>query len=294
MGPTIKKYVKPLQFAFVLLSIGFLFVLLLRTGQEFWFLLASAKPFNLLSAIIFWQGTIFLSGFFSFLVLSPYDGRARYREVLAIYLKRIPAKYLPGGVWQTVARAVDMSSIGVGKKDLTRLVFYENFWSVFIALLLCGILMGGLADELLFVRLGGFLLLLCLAGLAAVFALKPLQWLRLSLKAYLRLSLVCVVFWSFACLAFCFYLGAFDLIHEDDSFLLISAYYMLSYVIGFISVFAPQGIGVFEGAMAGLGDFSLSFSEAVIVIAGFRLVTIGSDMINWLIYCGLKKTGIFP
>jgi len=50
----------------------------------------------------------------------------------------------------------------------------------------------------------------------------------------------------------------------------------VSWGIGFFTLFAPQGIGVFEGALVAVLDWG---ADAVLLVAGFRAVLLARDLL---------------
>jgi hypothetical protein len=57
---------------------------------------------------------------------------------------------------------------------------------------------------------------------------------------------------------------------------------LFSWGIGFISIFAPQGIGVFEVVAADLLRGVEPLMGIAAVIAGFRLIILTADAVAWL------------
>ncbi|MCK7575573.1 MAG: hypothetical protein MZV65_47755 [Chromatiales bacterium] len=41
------------------------------------------------------------------------------------HINRLPARYLPGGIWQTVSRAIDFSASGITTPVIMRVIFME-------------------------------------------------------------------------------------------------------------------------------------------------------------------------
>ena len=53
-------------------------------------------------------------------------------------------------------------------------------------------------------------------------------------------------------------------------------------LVGFVSIFAPQGIGVFEAVYSDLASSELPRTQLMIFVAGFRVLVMLSDMLTWL------------
>ena len=201
------------------------------------------------------------------------------------YIHRLPAKYLPGGIWHTVARGHDLLKKGLTKKQLSFLVFYENFWPVLITALLGG---GGVLyyhSDNLWGTTAALLLTTSLIVLLILIVMRKKPWI-FPLPTYLAISLISILFWLIAALSFVSYLVAFNLASPNALYFFN---YLFSWLIGFLSFFSPQGIGVFELTMTQLTPFPVSTQEAMVIIAGFRLIVLVSDLSNWLIYMVLSK-----
>ena len=56
---------------------------------------------------------------------------------------------------------------------------------------------------------------------------------------------------------------------------------MLAWVTGFVSIFAPQGIGVFESVAGVFLQGALTFAGAAVLAAGFRVAILGADMLGY-------------
>ena len=118
-----KKALKFIQFIFFVICLAFLLYAFFQEKEVIKEILDSSIKIYLLIAIILWPLTIFLSGIFAWIVLGGNHSGVKYSQILAIYMNRVPAKYLPGGVWHTVARAYDFNFIGLSRSKIAVLVF---------------------------------------------------------------------------------------------------------------------------------------------------------------------------
>ncbi len=62
----------------------------------------------------------------------------------------------------------------------------------------------------------------------------------------------------------------------------IAGAYLFSWAVGFVSIFAPQGIGVFEVVAAELMSPAGTFMSVAALFAGFRLVILVADATVWV------------
>ncbi len=276
------------QRIFLACCLIFLLVIFLRSREEILQIVSAATYTPLFVALIVWTLSTFLVPGLALVVLKSRGNAVNFSTLLFIYLNRIPAKYLPGGIWQTFARAYDLSSLGVNKKDIALLVFYENFWSVYVASMLATAGIFALETNTVYVQ---WTMVLLLAGLCLppIFFVLRKQDYILPVSAYLKLSAVCILFWLCASFSFLCYLNSLDIMSSNYHPLLLMFHYLFSYVVGFVSIFAPQGIGVFEVVLSQAGSFTIPLEELVVILLGFRFIVLISDLLVWLAYFALVK-----
>ena len=99
----------------------------------------------------------------------------------------------------------------------------------------------------------------------------------LTWRGYLQLLGVNVVFWGWSAITFLLYLRAFPAADTHRTVLVVGGF-LLTWGIGFLAPFAPQGIGVFEVAMATVLQAEGVVGTAV-VLGGYRLVLLTRDLI---------------
>ena len=58
--------------------------------------------------------------------------------------------------------------------------------------------------------------------------------------------------------------------------------YLFSWGVGFISIFAPRGIGVFEVVAAELMRGDSAFMSVAALLAGFRFIILAADATVWV------------
>jgi uncharacterized membrane protein YbhN (UPF0104 family) len=98
----------------------------------------------------------------------------------------------------------------------------------------------------------------------------------LGWAAHLRLVGWGVAFWAWAGTVFAIYLAAFPALEEPGPVAVAGAY-MVAWGVGWLAVFAPQGIGVFEVTLAALLVGGLG--GVAVVIAGYRAVVAVRDVL---------------
>ena len=244
-----------------------------------------AEPVYLVVAIILWCLTHTLAPIASMLIFGARGRPVGYRTAAGIHLEYLPARYVPGGIWHTVGRIAAFRNLGMDARDLSTFVVVENALAVSTALVLGGSGIAALRGLDTWGQIGA---LGALTGTALVFALPFIlraKFLKaeaqLRLRIYVSLVALAGIYWTFAAAAFVAYVEAYSVLASLLSPLETGAAYLLSWGIGFLAIFAPQGIGVFEIAAAELLRGSASLTSVAALLAGFRLVILVADAIMW-------------
>lgn len=236
----------------------------------------------LVITVFLWASLNLLAPIFSWLVLRESGANISYRALLKIQVGRLPAKYLPGGIWQTVSRMMDLHRLGVERSQLYVLVMLENLVPLAVTLTMggtCTLIVGNTRFFALAATLGGLALLACLPFLLSHRVL--LHKRGFALRIYFFAALTTVTFWIIAATAFACYWYSFPVTHVDVSRLQVYGAYLLAWSAGFISVFSPQGIGVFESVVSLLLKGALPFGEVAVLAVGFRAATLVADFIAY-------------
>jgi hypothetical protein len=238
----------------------------------------------LVLAIVAWLFSHLLSPLLSYILFSEKNPTITYSLTLVTHVGRLPARYLPGGIWHTVARIADFHSFGIKPKQLTAFFILENTIALGVTFAVGGALVGwyqtGAWHTIALVASAGALL-----GLAVCpFILN--RWIldkhsALSIGAYLKVVLSALLFWALASTAFFSYLLAFPGSTQTNSMLEITGTYLFSWAVGYIALFAPQGLGVFEAVAGDILQTTLSLGAIAVLVAGFRLVILIADLVAW-------------
>ncbi|GAB2670131.1 hypothetical protein [Arenimonas aestuarii] len=273
--------------AFTPVALAFLLFAAWTARDAFLQALSLARAGPVLLAILAWSGTHLLVPLMVHALLAALGRSPGYRATLRIHFERLPARYLPGGIWHTVSRIADLSTMGFGRRTLAALVALENLLPLGLALLLAGL--AWFADDKN-PQVAGWLL----AGGAATLLLLPLLASRLAghavvMRAYAAALLPATAFWLIAAFAFTTYWLAFPTASEGQAMLEIASAYLLAWASGFVAVFAPQGMGVFEAVAASLLRGALPFAGVAVLVAGFRATLLAGDALAYLLYLALRR-----
>ena len=245
-------------------------------------ILAQARPGILVLAVLGCSALSLIVPLVTWTVLRGIGVDIDYRATLRIYVDRLPARYLPGGIWQTVSRVADLHVLGVSRSQLSFLVLVENLGSLAIALIAGGTfaLLAESAELPAPTIIGGGILLA--AGLPWA-SHRFIGLARFPLRTYLLALAIMSAFWLFAATLFAIYWLAFPSLSLEGNVLSLYAAYLLAWAVGFVAVFAPQGIGVFEGVAGSMLKGDLSLTGMTVLVAGFRVVVLSGDIMAYLI-----------
>ncbi len=289
-GGTVQRILRVLRAVFAPAAVLFLLFAVYGARGIVEETLRHARVLPFLAAVLAWVISHLLAPTLAWTVLEADGVRIGYARALRIHVSRLPARYLPGGIWHTVSRVADYSTLGATRVQLTRLVLLENSLPVALAAILGGggMLLLGLATPIA----GAAVSLGVLLVLALPFVLRhPMlsAGTRFPVAAYLRAIVAMLGFWSVAAFAFCAYWSAFPQHEQAPALAAVASAYLLSWAAGFAMVFAPQGLGVFEGSIAALLQGATPFVDVVVLAAGFRAAVLGADLLAYAVYLALSR-----
>jgi hypothetical protein len=276
-----------LKRAFALLAVVFLLYFGWHSRGLLAGILRDAAPLQLVFATALWLTMHLLSPLFVKLIFRGCGHDIDFLAATQVHLANLPARYIPGGVWHTVGRVAAYRALGVGARRITLFVIYENSLAVAVAFLVGGGLLYLIrgADEW-----GGVAGACAAAGALALIVLPAVirRMFRESggaiLPYYLASVVIVAISWGVASLAFVQFVAAFPGLGLAADWLETAAVYLFSWGVGFLAVFAPQGVGVFEVTAGELLRGSLALGGFAVLLAGFRGVIFAADLLAWI--CG--------
>ena len=273
------------HWVFAPVAIAFLLMSFWRSRVSLNAVLVQAELPPLMLTVALWGLLHLLTPALSALVLGEIGASVSYRTTLGIHVGRLPARYLPGGIWHTVSRMMDLHRLGVSRSQLSALVLLENLVPVGTALVFGGVCLWAAGQARLWLAIGavvaGVLLLTCIPLLLRHRAL--LNRRVYAPAAYLKLVALTVLFWVIAASAFACYWSAFPVARTGIPILQVYGTYLLAWVTGFVSLFAPQGLGVFESVAGVLLKGAIGFGGVAVLAAGFRVAILSADALAYMI-----------
>lgn len=185
-----------------------------------------------------------------------------------------PAKYLPGGVWHFVGRAGYYQAEGISLKSGSQALLRENLWLIVSAGFSGGIF-------LIVAYSTQNIWLICGVFLAIWWIILKLWNPLLTSQAILRLLITQFLMWISLALSFLLILP--NLTNALDSNALIISAFIISWLIGFVSLFAPSGLGIREAVLVALLLPVLSPSDSAIFALTHRILWIAVELIFTLV-----------
>ena len=252
-------------------------------------LVDGARPLLIVASLVASFGLIFAGAWFWVVSLRTQGYRAPrpqvFEKATLATSRSLLARYVPGSVWFAVGRVGLLRSAGLPLGPLSATAVLEMATSLTVVLI-SGLVVLGLSGGVP----GGatWMVLLALGLIAAtsptiggrvVARLAARRGVEFSLtwRGYLKLLGVNLCFWGWSALTFLLYFRAFPATDSYRTVLVIGGF-LLTWGIGFLAPFAPQGIGVFEVTMATVLQAD-GVAGTAVVLGGYRLVLLARDLI---------------
>ena len=251
-------------------------------------LIHAARPAPILFAGILFAALHFVIATAFWLVQRAVGIERPLRRALDSYLLRLPARYIPGGVWHTLSRYVDIhDERRAGKHKLLLVFVIENG--------LVGSAGLGLAAAALLVfpvaaHAAPYALALALLGgvVAAALAYTARVTHAVSARRALAAAFgLLSINWVGVATAFGLFFFAVAPALTDCAAQIPGSAYLVSSSLGFVAVFAPQGWGVAEFVLALLHPCSVDAPTAVAALTGFRLLGALADALLFALWRAL-------
>ena len=289
-----KKCLVWIQRLFVALALGFIAVAAKNTWPVVEHQFLEANPAFLLSAVALWVLLQFIPPLLSVCLFRAESGHLGYASALHIHVNRLPAKYLPGGIWNSVTRFADYRQKNNTPRQVSMVLVQEHLIALTATIFLfflCSKLSEGWHPGLGVVR-DSSAVFIAFIGIAAlvVASLVAVRWSQAANEKrnthqYLLALCAAVIFWVGAGFSFVSYVNAF--VPETVDLVATAGTYFGAWSIGFVALFAPQGFGVFETVVALGLELHLDYRALVIVALGFRLIVLVADLAAFVAYWGL-------
>jgi glycosyltransferase 2 family protein len=256
--------------------------------------LAASLPYVGLSILI-WCGLHLLAPRTAVAIIYAAGEHVPWTVAFKTHASRLPARYIPGGIWHTAGRVVDYRDYGVTSAALLVFVMLEHVLALATTTLAGGsilFLMRGSQGWGTIGLIGATVALVALVlGPFIINSRSQSDAPRVTTSGYLRSFGWTALFWVGASASFVAFASALPAAFTHVSWLELTGVYLFAWAAGFAAIFAPQGIGVFEAVTADLLNSPLTFQSAVALAAGFRVVILIADLIVWALATTFSRGG---
>jgi len=245
-------------------------------------------------------GVYLLGGLGWSLTLRLLGGRLRLGSMVSIWMLSLIGKYIPGSVGQIMSRIYLCEKKGVAKSATLISIVLEMGLVVVSGevVFLASLFFGGMINltsriwvYLLVIPLGLVLLHPTFLNWSVNFALRklkkgPVETLNLRYKNMVALLAFYLFFWMVYGVAFYLLNNAVHPVSIRE-LPTLTGIFAMSFVIGFLSIFVPAGLGVREGVMVLLLSFYMPSSTAIVISLLSRVWSVLADTLCFILSSAL-------
>ncbi|MDO8619181.1 MAG: lysylphosphatidylglycerol synthase domain-containing protein [Candidatus Daviesbacteria bacterium] len=239
---------------------------------------------------------IYISGATSwYLITNALNFKINYFSNLKIWVFSNFSRFIPGSIWQYAGRVYLTSKYGISKTEATTALIIEAIFNltagllvVFISVCFLGFSLGGNFNIIVFILVFFVTCLIFVLGNKRLMTLivrilmkitkksgnldftLPKKWIGILIFSYL------LQFVLGGSVLFFLSRNAVDL--SFDFYPIFIAIYAVSWMLGYISIFASSGLGIQELSLAGFLSLYMPFSIAVIIAVAFRVLLIVAEL----------------
>ena len=245
-----------------------------------------ARPGPIAAALVASFGLILLNSALWHSGLLMLGHRVALRETVMATARSLPARYVPLGVTYAAARMALLRATGIPLAPLAITAGTEMALSASVALAagvsllgVAGALPGGAAWTIAAV-VAAAVAVSPVAGSRAINHLLARRGARFAIAwpDYARVFVAAMAYWVWAAATFVLYLRAFPAA-DDLTTVEIAGAFMVAWAVGFLTVLAPQGLGVAElSLVALLGSGERGGIALAAIFAGYRVIQVVRDL----------------
>ncbi|MBN2541954.1 flippase-like domain-containing protein [bacterium] len=237
------------------------------------------------------------------LVLKELNAELPLKRAIQIQAVTLLGRYVPGKFMVPLGKIYFTKKMGISARKTAISILFYDVYGIFSSLILFSISLLFLSNKELpkWIYMGLILLPICLIALhpkvhpkIVNFGLKVLKRdpISFSFSYYqsFKIMLLYAVCWITLGASFFLLIKSYDPTLAFSIFPSIIGIQSIAFVIGYISIFVPGGIGVREGVLALLLSFYMSLSAAILAAIIYRIWTILGQVILAAIFArGLTK-----
>jgi uncharacterized membrane protein len=267
-----------------ILALFFLFKLIAPQAPQF------LSHLDKISYQLLTYGTIsfliyyFLRGYIWKRVIKHEGYDISYKDTNFIWAASELKRYIPGNIWSFVGRAMHLSEKGMTKKDIARCTLFEIQFLIIGSAIVSLLSLPFLVTDLSFpAYLTPWVYIISLLGIFLFAFHRKLRIKLFFLPGYQPVEMLFLIFLN-ALLFFFFGIGYFltftSFIPIDPNLVFqLTGIAVLSFLIGYLSILTPSGIGVREGALVfGLSKIMPVATAGFVALFG-RFILIVAEVI---------------
>lgn len=210
-------------------------------------------------------------------ILRKIGVRLDYTSSMAIWFISRLYRYLPGKIWGIVGRIYLCEKHGISRSKAGVSIILEQSYVLITGILtfLISLPFWQSRDSLSNITSIFFafpVVLIFLHPWPLTIILNPvLKWMkrspieiRVSFRNLIEIFLLCILFWAFWGFSFFIFVNSIYPI-EFSKIIIISGIFAISFVIGYLSIIVPMGLGIREGIMSLLLNSYMPITMAIII-----------------------------
>lgn len=200
-----------------------------------------------------------------------------------IWLQSNVYKYLPGNIFHYASRQVIANKNGITHSNLVKSNFIEAFLIVLTSFLFSSLILS-IAYDIKVLEFNFFIdkvyiyIAMCLSVVLSIYI-----WLYRGIKFNKYIISISLYLLFFVGLGFISYLVLNYQMNIQFSYLLVTAIYTFSWLVGFITPGAPGGIGVRESVFVFFSNNILSSVDAIILVGILRIISLLGEFMLFLL-----------
>ena len=205
-----------------------------------------------------------------------------YRRMFHINAMSQLAKYLPGGIWHFAGRAGYYHAAGLTPRQNTAAIIIENLWLVSSAALFGVVAFGFYSVG----ALRGLVVAAGVIGLAGVLMFAITRWRALTFRPGWTLALIAAQAGTWLLIGLSLWV-LFPVAGGLDFLLLAVSGFAVSWVVGYVSLFAPSGLGVRELVLTAVLGLAVAAPTALVYATINRVIWMVTELLLALAAQGL-------
>lgn len=279
------NYKKLFSVVFVVLIFVFLLSRILSQWNEIAEQITRINPFDVILAILLAMPVYILNTLTWHFITKSLQLNLKYRINLRIWLISNTARYLPGGFWQYPSRIYLLNEQKVPKAKAAAALLLEGLFNLIVGSMVVLTVLLLLPDLIKIDYLIWSLLLVILVPLLGYFFKEKIeQKVKILKSLHISGGLLFLIFMT---ILFQYFFAGFALFMLFVSILptsilmlpILVGIFTASWLLGYLTIFAPSGLGVQEASVATLLSFYTPFAIAGLVAIMLRIVLILAEVL---------------